>query len=415
MSRIKHIIQFLDEHYLSLGRIRRDVLTDKLQLKVSADASETGEEYWRDMSREEINSIVCQCALAYEMNISERDVKTVLESNNVPAVHPLREYILSLSPYTSDQIDWIDFVAKQVRVAPVGNEIENKEADKFWRHCFRKWFVAMVASWMIDDVVNHECLILIGKQGSFKTSWLASLIPPHLRKYSCFMGKIQDLDKDELMRISEFGLITLDEIDSLNQREVNQLKSLLTAPDVNVRAPYATHKVRKVRLASFCGSGNKREFLTDETGNRRWLVFEVESIQNPYYTTLPYAQMYAQAWALIKSGMFNYWFDQEENSEIEAHNLQFRDESSEEGLLPILFDIPCDGCGEFLTTAQISERLVTYGGIKKPMSVSRLGMILGDAGYKSARVRIGKRQVRGWIVYQRDSAEISSLRSIWKS
>ena len=47
-------------------------------------------------------------------------------------------------------------------------------------------------------------------------------------------------------------------------------------------------------------------------------------------------------------------------------------------LLPILFDIPAEGRGEFMTTAQISERLVTYGNIKKPMSVSRLGMLLGQ-------------------------------------
>ena len=36
-----------------------------------------------------------------------------------------------------------------------------------------------------------------------------------------------------------------------------------------------------------------------------------------------------------------------------------------------------------MTSAQISERLVSYGNIKKPMSVSHLGMLLGKAGYKA--------------------------------
>ena len=81
-------------------------------------------------------------------------------------------------------------------------------------------------------------------------------------------------------------------------------------------------------------------------------------------------------------------------------------------LLPILFDVPAEGRGEFMTTAQISERLVTYGNIKKPMSVSRLGMLLGQIGYKNVQRRINAIKARGWIVYQRDSEEINSIKKL---
>ena len=81
-------------------------------------------------------------------------------------------------------------------------------------------------------------------------------------------------------------------------------------------------------------------------------------------------------------------------------------------LLPILFDVPAEGRGEFMTTAQISERLVTYGNIKKPMSVSCLGMLLGQLGYKNVQRRINAIKARGWIVYQRDSEEINSIKKL---
>jgi predicted P-loop ATPase len=272
----------------------------------------------------------------------------------------------------------------------------------------------MVASWMKDEVVNHQVLVLIGKQGIFKTTWLEHLIPPHLRAYACKLANSNDLNKDERLRIAEFGLISLDEIDSMNNRELNQLKSVITATDVNERAAYAYTKERRVRLASFCASGNRRDFLTDITGNRRWLPFEVESIQNPFYTLLPYERMYAQAWALAQDPLFSYWFDLDEIEVLEEHNQQFRDESNEEQLLPILFDVPAEGRGVFMTTAQISERLVTYGNIKKPMALSRLGMVLGAAGYQSTRPKIGERLIRGWLVYQRDTDEIASLRRLLK-
>ena len=426
MTKQETAIKYITENYLDFNRLRHDIVADKLQIRMADSLEDAalsgyslefkGGEYWREMTKHDINSIVCHCAQEYDANITSREVMTALQSDLIPNVHPLREYVLSCREWTAEQPDWIDWVAQQVTVKPLGDEAKGDKArgEGLWRGCFKKWFVAMVASWMKDEVVNHQVLVLIGKQGIFKTTWLEHLIPPHLRAYACKLANSNDLNKDERLRIAEFGLISLDEIDSMNNRELNQLKSVITATDVNERAAYAYTKERRVRLASFCASGNRRDFLTDITGNRRWLPFEVESIQNPFYTLLPYERMYAQAWALAQDPLFSYWFDLDEIEVLEEHNQHFRDESNEEQLLPILFDVPAEGRGEFMTTAQISERLVTYGNIKKPMALSRLGMVLGAAGYQSTRPKIGGRLIRGWLVYQRDTDEIASLKRLLK-
>ncbi|MBQ8385872.1 MAG: hypothetical protein IJX48_00270 [Paludibacteraceae bacterium] len=435
MTKQETAIKYITENYLDFNRLRHDIVADKLQVRVAHSLEDAslqnapeglqfrGSEYWREMTKHDINSIVCHCAQEYDANITSREVITALQSDLIPDVHPLREYVLSCGEWTEEQPDWIDWVAQQVRTLPnppfkggdKGLPHEGGDGEGLlWRTCFKKWFVAMVASWMKDEVVNHQVLVLIGKQGIFKTTWLEHLIPPHLRAYACKLANSNDLNKDERLRIAEFGLISLDEIDSMNNRELNQLKSVITATDVNERAAYAYTKERRVRLASFCASGNRRDFLTDITGNRRWLPFEVESIQNPFYTILPYERMYAQAWALAQDPLFSYWFDLDEIEVLEEHNQHFRDESNEEQLLPILFDVPAEGKGEFMTTAQISERLVTYGNIKKPMALSRLGMVLGAAGYQSTRPKIGGRLIRGWLVYQRDTDEIASLKRLLK-
>jgi hypothetical protein len=67
-----------------------------------------------------------------------------------------------------------------------------------------------------------------------------------------------------------------------------------------------------------------------------------------------------------------------------------------------------------MTTAQISERLVTFGNIKKPMSITRLGMLLGTAGYKPVRPCINAVRMRGWLVYQRNTDEIQALKNSMK-
>ena len=462
MTKQEAAIKYITENYLDYRRLRHDIVADKLQVRLLGDeAKGKRQEYWKELSKHDINSIVCHCAQEYDANITSREVMTALQSDLIPDVHPLREYVLSCGEWTEEQPDWIDWVASQVRVKNNdnidnlrGNQLPaalkentpcrsrdvdssgtlsklssnnnssltsnnnhslsspNNPADRLWRGCFKKWFVAMVASWMKDEVVNHQVLVLIGKQGIFKTTWLEHLIPPHLRAYACKLANSNDLNKDERLRIAEFGLISMDEIDSMNNRELNQLKSVITATDVNERAAYAYTKERRVRLASFCASGNRRDFLTDITGNRRWLPFEVESIQNPFNTILPYERMYAQAWALAQDPLFSYWFDLDEIEVLEQHNQHFRDESNEEQLLPILFDVPAEGRGEFMTTAQISERLVTYGNIKKPMALGRLGVLMSSMGYRSVQRQIGCRRGRGWIVYQRDTDEIASMRRL---
>ena len=525
MTKQEAVIKYIENNYLQFRRLRHDVISDKLQLRMEKPTPDpflkdggnsavhksfpSGEDLgeaavWREMTKNDINSIVCHCAQECDVNITSREVMTALQSDLIPNVHPLREYILSLPAWKPESGDWLDFVAQQVRVksndnklsgnyndntdnlrgnrtakqivrtkvrlelraalkentpcssrdvliSPDGsndrfaydssgnnrsNECEirtlsklssnnnssftsnnnhslsspNNPADRLWRACFKKWFVAMVASWMRDEVVNHQVLVLIGRQGIYKTTWLEHLIPPHLRAYTCKLSNSNDLNKDERMRIAEFGLISLDEIDSMNNRELNQLKSIITATDVNERAAYAYTKERRVRLASFCASGNRRDFLTDITGNRRWLPFEVESIQNPFCTTLPYNLMYAQAWALAQDPQFCYWFELDEIEVLEQHNQYFRDESNEEQLLDVYFAVPPTDAtnAKFLTTAEISERLIYYGNIKKPMTLSRLGVLLSQKGFLS--IRKGTPQRRGWIVYERDSEEINAER-----
>ena len=437
--------EWLEENYLQFGSLRHDVVTDRLQIRV-ADLESLedapmglqfrGKENWRNLTDKDINTMVCQCVAEKEVNISTNEMWTALKSDMVPAVHPLRAWLDGLKPYTADQPDWIDMVAQQVTVSPspLSNSLEDAasgyslefrgegnnttpsyttlhnptpSADALWRACFKKWFVAMVASWMKDEVVNHTVLVLVGRQGIFKTTWLDNLIPPELRAYSSKLPLSGQISKDDRLRLCENGMLNIDELDAMCGREMNIVKSLLTSTDVNERAAYGRLKERRVRLASFCASTNNREFLTDITGNRRWLPFEVESIQNPFHTIIPYERLYAQAKALVEEGIFSYWFDMEEMEVLEAHNEEFRAQENEEQLLPILFDVPAEGMGEFMTTAEISDRLVTYGGIKKPMSTRQLGVLLSKMGFTKKKMHISDTSVRGWIVYERKIDEIN--------
>ena len=100
---------YIHENYVAFNRLRYDLIAQKVQVC---------EERWRYITNADINSIVCDCCAETGANITAKEILTVLNagSSYIPRVHPLRDYVLSLKPYTPDQPDWIDMVARQVHV-----------------------------------------------------------------------------------------------------------------------------------------------------------------------------------------------------------------------------------------------------------------------------------------------------------
>ena len=413
--------EFVWTNYIQPQRLRYDLLSEKLQIKAPSNSPKGGEMgvgeersrgvgLWQDLDTRWINTMAVECANETGVSVSDKEIRIVLNSHVVPAINPLQDWLLSLDEYTPSSVSFIDWLSSQVHVKGLANEELNRpdglndelrnNPQERWRMCFRKWFVAMVASWMQDEVVNQQVLVLIGKQGIYKTTWLEHLMPPCLRAYCTKMANVRDLNKDERMRIAEFGLINLDEIDSMSDKELNQLKSIITSSDVNERAAYGYTKERRIRIASFCASGNKREFLTDQTGNRRWLPFEVESIDSPYNwgDSFPYEQIYAEALYLISHG-FEYWFELPDIEAMESHVESFHVESNEEQLLPVYFQPanPGDNGAVFMTAAEISQRLIDFGSIRRPLPINKLGTVLRKLGYCPRRN--GHNRTRGYVVY----------------
>ena len=250
----------------------------------------------------------------------------------------------------------------------------------------------MVAAWMDETVTNHEILTYIGPQGRYKTTFMTRLLPPTLGEYfatKTFKGR---MDKDDRLALTELALIDLEELDVMSASEVNQLKSLVTDPSVNLRPVYARYSVRRAHIASFCGTGNNPRFLTDLTGHRRWLPFMIEAIDSPYEHPFHYEGIYAQAYALYREG-FRYWFTDEENAELEQHNRQFEESCIEEELIRTYLRQPYgEETGEFLTATRIIELVGT--SVRVSLSPKRIAMAMQRLGYEQRRVM----NTRGWNV-----------------
>ena len=339
---IQKIENYLSKHY----SFRYNEVTAKAEWK-----RVNGTEPFRPISDFQINSLVREL-IKTEIQCSATTVRNVLYSDFSPVFNPFKIYLQGL-PAWDGVSDHISELAGTVQT----------NNDPLWQHCFKKWFVAMVGSLMSDDVINHCVVVFSGKQGIGKTTWMLNLVPKPLKDY-CFSGTINPGNKDTLIQLSECMLINLDELENLNRTELGAMKEIITKAGIRIRRPYGYSAETMPRRASFAGSVNGKEFLSDTTGSRRFLCFDAISIN--YQHSISLDSVYAQALYLLQNG-FQYWFSPSDIELINKNNEQYRTMSIEEELLLSSFE-PCtlDEAEYFYTTTE----LVNWFSQKVKMNVT---------------------------------------------
>ena len=356
------------------GRFRKNTVTGKYEF------APEGTDEFKDLTDREVNSLwrrLCKEAAPAR----KTELQTVIESDFVPLYNPFREYVDAL-PAWDGATDYIGQLSARVHV---------KHGAELFDGFFKKWLVAMLAALLDEETVNHEILVLIGRQGIYKTTWLNNLLPPELRRYFYLKSNSRNISKDDLLTLSEFAVVCLEELDEMDSRELNQLKALTTMRHVNERAAYAHFKEMRPHIASFCGTSNNRQFLNDLSGNRRWMPFEVESIDSPYDNPVDYTHVFAQAYALTRNG-YHYWLDDEEIRTLNGHNRQFEVPCLEQELILTHYRRPLEGeACIFVTNAQILARI--NAGLRHGLSPVKIGMVMSQEGFQQVRVG-GKRGYR---------------------
>lgn len=383
---VEEIKSFLDGHI----SLRFNEITSRVEYEIPADNTDTHR--FIPVNDRIVNSLWSQMSTITRVNI--QDMYRVIESDYVPVFNPFKAYLNNLSK--PGEQDYIRELAQTVRVK--GGEQE----QKLWHLYLKKWLVGMVASWISEDVVNNVILVLIGEQGAYKTTWFNYLLPPPLKQYFYTKTNANRMSKDDILTLAQYALVCCEELDTMRPAELNQLKAAVTMPSIDERAAYAHYHEHRKHIASFCGTGNNTQFLSDPTGNRRWLPFEVESILSPREHPFHYEGIYAQALSLYTSG-FQYWFTKEEIQELNRHNKQFETPHLEHELVDLYFRRPIDSeLGEFISVARALQMI--SNGISQKLSAVNVGRAFSDLGFKRVRTN----SCRGFIVVCRTAEEIKA-------
>lgn len=312
-------------------------------------------------------------------------------------IHELRTYIHSdLSPSYNPFTEYLDTIRHlQDPSTPALNQVLSALPVKDARILLfvRKWLISIISA--MHGKPSDLLLVFCGGQGTGKTVFFETLLPPVLRKY--YAESAHEGSKDDLLLMCRSLLLLDDEYHGRSKRESEKIKAILSQKEFTIRASYARNHETRKRYAVFCGTSNISEIKFDITGNRRIIPVELTGmIDRSLYTSKIYSEHDSPSRDQLFADLL-YLFNQDQNqwringtdakllNEITAEN---EAHSIEQDLIDQCF-FPYGSDGEkWYSIAQIIQHIEmqTQMRIDTPMR-NRFSLILRKMGYAKTKRR----------------------------
>ena len=346
--------------------------------KIEAPFSATEAPGWQQLTDRKLRQMAIE-QMEQEGVAWSMDVELYVRSALVPLFNPVTEFLDRCGQWDG-QTDYIRQMARRVPT----------DYDR-WPDHFHRWLLAVVAQWMnlSRDFGNSVVPMLIGPQGTHKSTFCRLLLPPELREYYIDDIKLDAAEQVERM-LCRMLLVNIDEYNAKTDREQAKIKRILTEKDVQTRRMRSDQYELRPRMASFIATTNEREPLCDATGSRRYLCCEIDGTIDTE-TPIDYRQLYAQAIHELRQGE-RWHFSKAEETEIERHNQAYRQQSSPETVLLSFFE-PADRSDDcFIRAVDIQKELSRHVRSSDVPSIKKLTIALKSCHFPYGRCH----DVRGW-------------------
>ena len=371
LSKTKQLTESVDLFLKSHYDFRYNVLTEETEFRLLERMN--GE--FQPVNQRVLNTI---CLETHEAGIAcwDRDLSRCIYSTRIAEYHPFRLYLDELPKW--DGIDRVSALARRVSENPL------------WEKGFRIWMLGMTAQWMgvMGDHANSVAPLLIStEQGYFKSTFCKSLLPPVLRRY--YMDKVDLTSQGNVeRRLAEMGLLNLDEFDKFSPAKMPLLKNLMQMASLSLCKAYQKNYRALPRIASFIGTSNRKDLLTDPTGSRRFMCVELEHPID--CEAIDHEQIYTQLKAEILSGK-RYWFTKEEERELQENNMKFYRQGPVEDVLRSCFRSAEKGEeSELLSAADIFQYLKKKNpAAMRGANPASLAQVLIAAGIERKHTKYG--------------------------
>ena len=218
---------------------------------------------WKDSDDARVMAYLEKAYDIYNANKYQQALAIVMEKN---AYNPLKDLIENEKWDGKRRID--NFLKDILKC-----DCSDSNMNDYYREVSRMIFYGGIARLYKPGVKFDYMPILIGEQGVGKSTiidWLA-LNTQYYKEVTTIDGKdgIECLEGGWICEFSELLAMT-------RQKDVQSMKAFVTRTADKYRKPYDKYVSTIPRCCIFIGTTNDSEFLTDTTGNRRYLPIEVK-------------------------------------------------------------------------------------------------------------------------------------------
>ena len=337
---------------------------------------------------------------------------SLINSDFSEKYNPLLDYLTAL-PAWDGKTDYIQMLADRIHIADTDGAHHTQED---FRYFFKKWFVAMVVTWVTDTVVGQTILIFVGKGGLFKTTFFDKLLPKILHDYFINESTASYTDKDFMEAMASKALMCLDEFETAFGKNLSAFKSCVTKLFFSIRRPYDKYRTELPHRAAMCGTSNSVQIISEEE-NRRYSPWLIESIDSPIDHPIDYQHVYAQAVALGKEVMerqrkhedgWVFWLTTEDIEVMREHNKMFMISNYMEDQILRYYRVPDKDVEaryiKFRYSSEILERIGGCPALSRYIYQQNLASTLLRLGFERKRRSKGM----GWFVIEKEVGEMNT-------
>lgn len=337
---------------------------------------------------------------------------SLINSDFSEKYNPLLDYLTAL-PAWDGKTDYIQMLADRIHIANTDGAHHTQED---FRYFFKKWFVAMVVTWVTDTVVGQTILIFVGKGCLFKTTFFDKLLPKILHDYFINESTASYTDKDFMEAMASKALMCLDEFETAFGKNLSAFKSCVTKLFFSIRRPYDKYRTELPHRAAMCGTSNSVQIISEEE-NRRYSPWLIESIDSPIDHPIDYQHVYAQAVALGKEVMerqrkhedgWVFWLTTEDIEVMREHNKMFMISNYMEDQILRYYRVPGKDVEaryiKFRYSSEILERIGGCPALSRYIYQQNLASTLLRLGFERKRRSKGM----GWFVIEKEVGEMNT-------
>jgi len=235
------------------------------------------------------------------VRVSKSDILDYLYSPKYTNhINPIKNIIDDFPRWETGDYDFVNGMFEMVKL-----KYDTAETFEFYKSAFTKWAVKCIDNALNDSALpNKQIIIFQGGQSSRKTSLIRSLMRPFY-PYTKEQIEVKNHEIQTKKAITQNMFILNDEFDKLTVNELKEFKIIMAADDVKYKPQGSSFEQNFKRRANFISSTNPERFLTDDTGNVRFVILPLlHTFQNPIPAVfLDDTEFFKGFWGQI----FNLW------------------------------------------------------------------------------------------------------------